>query len=126
MKRGYSKELDMFASALFDGNHDSKNIGKTLVELYVSDKNNKNMRCLFCKIVSRMEPNDMKFTIQWLRHKYSEMRTDFPHKERLCLAISILTPLKKEKSEKLIPCRDALGEALTQCYPFIKSTEGDD
>ncbi|MDN8553950.1 hypothetical protein QZP89_19285 [Citrobacter werkmanii] len=126
MKRGYSKELDMFASALFDGNHDSKNIGKTLVELYVSDKNNKNMRCLFCKIVSRMEPNDMKFTIQWLRHKYSEMRTDFPHKERLCLAISILTPLKKEKSEKLIPCRDALGEALTQCYPFIKSTEGGD
>lgn len=126
MKRVYNKELDMFASALFDGNHDSKNIGKTLVELYVSDKNNKNMRCLFCKIVSRMEPNDMKFTIQWLRHRYSEMRTDFPHKERLCLAISILTPLKKEKSEKLIPCRDALGEALTQCYPFIKSTEGDE
>ena len=126
MKRGYSKELDMFASALFDGNHDSKNIGKTLVELYVSDKNSKNMRCLFCKIVSRMEPDDMKFTIQWLRHRYSEMRTDFPHKERLCLAISILTPLKKEKSEKLIPCRDALGEALTQCYPFIKLTEGDD
>ena len=126
MRRGYNKELDMLASALFNGNHDSKNIGKMLVELYVSDKNNKNMRCLFCKIVSRMKPNDMKFTIQWLRHRYSEKGTDFPHKERLCLVISILTPLKKEKSEKLIPCRDALGEALTQSYPFIKPIDGDE
>ncbi|HEM6718263.1 TPA: hypothetical protein U2I22_003665 [Citrobacter koseri] len=112
MREDYNKEIiELLADAVSNGMN-SRDVGKQLVELYLSDRDNKKMRHLFCLVLSRMEPEDIKFTIQWLGYRYKHVRDYFEIEERVFIFHSIMGSIRNNKIENIIECRDAMIEAI--------------
>ncbi|WP_054179564.1 hypothetical protein [Trabulsiella odontotermitis] len=127
MKRNYSKDVIKLLTDATPDDIDSRIVGKIIVELYMADMKNKKMRYLFCKTVSKMKPDDVKFTLIWLKHRCFNMRVEFLPEDAKVIGQSILRKIfYREEEAKIREYKDAIIYALfddsTYLHLFIKES----
>lgn len=103
--------LESLFDRLFENGKEPRFIGQQISDIYIEHKNSK-IRILLCSIFSRMNPDELKHSIYYLRYKHYEKSIDFTADERLSIAKLILCKVDDNDGD-FITCRNTLRDSIS-------------
>lgn len=117
MRREQIKLLECFFNKMIKDGKDPKFIGRRISDIYTENKNSKT-RILFSNIFSRMNPEELKYLIYYLRYRHHEKRIHFYGNERSSIAKLILERVDEAGGDFVMYCNTLRDSFTDITAPF--------
>ncbi|EBB1562567.1 hypothetical protein DRK59_24235 [Salmonella enterica subsp. diarizonae] len=106
--------LESLFDRLFENGKDPKFIGQQVSDIYIGHKNSKT-RILLCKLLARMNPDDVKHTLLYLRYIHYDKGIDCTINERRCVAY-LLAEILSSNNKNLGDYRESVIKPFTLSF----------
>ena len=111
MRREQIKLCECFFNKMLKDGIDPRFIGRRISDIYTENKNSKTRKIL-CNVFSRMNPEELKYLIYYLRYRHHEKHVLFYSNERSSIAKLILEQVD-EAGGDFVMYRNTLRDSFT-------------